>query len=144
MFINRGLIQFWYIYTMSSMAWHSIIRIRLFYVYWHGKINWYIKFKKKQLPSGVYTDSPWLTIFRLYDGVKAFSRKRTSNFWVMIFPKLAYVVPSSHDAEQGSEPHLPVSHVIMGLNNPYTYLRSLPTQPFCFSCSVHYAVNYVR
>ena len=44
----------------------------------------------------------------------------------------------------GSELQLPVNHVIMRVNNQYTYNRSVPTQPFCYSLSVQYTINYMR
>ena len=44
----------------------------------------------------------------------------------------------------GRELHLPVSHMISRVNNPYTYNNSVPIQQFCFSLSVQYSVNYMR
>ena len=42
----------------------------------------------------------------------------------------------------GSELHLLVSHTIRRVNNGYTYNHSVPRQPFSFSLSVQYSINY--
>ena len=51
-------------------------------------------------------------------------------------------IPSC-DAGQGRELQLPGNHTIMKVNNGYTN-NSVPMQPFRFSPSVQYSINYVR
>ena len=41
----------------------------------------------------------------------------------------------------GRQPQLPVSQEIAGVNNPYTYNHSVPSQPFCFSLSVQCPIH---
>ena len=58
-----------------------------------------------------------------------------------LFPELAiYGMILSHDAG----PWPPVSHPTMRINSQYTYNHSVPTQPFWFSISVQYSINYMR
>ena len=44
----------------------------------------------------------------------------------------------------GSEPQVSVSHTIMRVNNQYSHNHFVPSQPFCFSLSVLYPINYMR
>lgn len=46
--------------------------------------------------------------------------------------------------DSGSEPQLPVSHVVTRINHWYTYKHSVPIQPSCFSLSIQYSVDYMR
>lgn len=41
-----------------------------------------------------------------------------------------------------SELQLPVSHMMEGVNNQYTYNHSVPVQPSYFSLLVQYSVNF--
>lgn len=43
----------------------------------------------------------------------------------------------------GSEPQLPVSHMVNKINNRYTYDHSVFIQTFCFSLLVQYLINYI-
>lgn len=52
-------------------------------------------------------------------------------------------VRRSHDAGW-HRPQFPVSHANVRLKNWCTLNNSMPTQPFCFSLSVQYSMNYVR
>ena len=81
-----------------------------------------------------------------------------------LFPDEWYVVRYSLTMQDSSsEWQLPVSHVIMSVNNQYAYSYSVPIQslffPFsetialtailypyghCFSLSVQYSINYMR
>ena len=69
----------------------------------------------------------------------AFSRTCTSN--PDLLPGYQYAVEYSLlMLGHGSEPQLSV----MRVNNQYSHSHSVPSQPFCFSLSVLYSINYMR
>ena len=43
-----------------------------------------------------------------------------------------------------SKSQLPVNHTIMKVSNQDTYNHSVVIQPFCFSLSVQYFINYIK
>ena len=45
---------------------------------------------------------------------------------------------------RGRDPQLPVSPAITRVNHLYTDNNSVPRQPFCFSLSEQYSINYMR
>ena len=50
----------------------------------------------------------------------------------------------SHDVGQQHGAATPVSHAITRVNKQCTYNHSISMQPFCFSFSVQYSINYMR
>ena len=90
------------------------------------------------------TDGPQLTVIQLMMVQKwyTFSRNCNSNFEFLSFPQLAICSTYSlMTLGSSSEPQLPVSHWV---NNWHPYSHSVPMQPFCFSLSVHYSINYMK
>ena len=71
-----------------------------------------------------------------------FSRNHTLNF--DLFLGLQSAVGYFLMLGSGGELQLPVSHVIMMVNNRYTYNHSVPIQPSWFSLAVLYSINYMR
>ena len=60
-----------------------------------------------------------------------------SILWILIFSQLWMCdMILSCDAGKGSEPQLPVSHMIMKANNWYIYNHSIPIYPFSYFSTV--------
>ena len=87
----------------------------------------------------------WFFDFTVVQNWYVFCRNHTSNFEFWPFPGLVICnMILFHDAGQWQRPQLLVNHVIVGVNNKYTYNCSGPRQPFCFSLSAQYSLNYMR
>ena len=82
----------------------------------------------------------WFFNFTMLQKWYTSSRNCNFKFWILIFSRLAL---SSCDAGHGQQASAPISPSISRVNNRCTYNHSVSRQPFCFSLSVQYSINYM-
>ena len=78
---------------------------------------------------------PSLWWFNFTNGAEAFSRNQIWKFEFWSSRLVICPIIVCHDAGQWQWVQLPVSHVIVRLNNLYAYSHSAPVQPFVFFTS---------
>ena len=87
-----------------------------------------------------------LQFFWLYDGAKIMwiQEKLYWEFWFLLFSRLMIWGMTLSWGWAGQQPQLSISHLVTRANNQYTDNYCVPRQPFCFSLSVQYSINYMR